>query len=225
MKDRLLALLREAPIKARHVKAFDFDMTLTQTHTFFDRNILPENNLKSGVPFARDQGELLAIVTDHDDHYFILQHLLILLNYRANIAYQSLSYPIDTHYQCTVYLLGDEGFPIFILSNPKTFRDELKKNSRLTALLAILAEAEIIEPNTPVSYFDDDPTNLEAALSLPRLKNRPDFRCYWVDPSYKETFVACEKTRPQPSSAGFFAGEWGSGEESDSDRLPGWLVQ
>src|SRR3989338_674586 len=162
MKDKLLGLLKQVLTRFEQVKAFDFDETLTRIHTFKDRNLEPVSNIKTGIPFSKDSQDLLAVVTDHDDPHFVLDYLLILLNRPKNTAYQCINMPIAEHYQVTVYLLGEELYPVIILSNPETHRDAFRKNSRLEALLSLLMETELIDQTTPVRYYEDDIRNLMA---------------------------------------------------------------
>ncbi|MCC5792549.1 MAG: hypothetical protein JJT82_08095 [Legionellaceae bacterium] len=191
------------------LRIFDFDQTITIKHTFKNRHLTPENNLKANIDevFKHSTDEIAAIATYHDDPEYILNYVAKILQVeRATISLtgKPLRYQ---HANLHAYCIPGQDKPLLISALPKDdynkhqkALNEMGKNTQIAHILLYLTEHYAIQPqDIRLQFYDDSLKNCQKATYFTPIV--ADLERYFV-PDSQPTF----RTFRQPNHSGLSRG-------------------
>lgn len=182
------------------LRIFDFDQTITQQHTYKDRSLLAENNIKTGVKeqFLHDDQNLCAIATFHEDPQYVLTYLLYLLNLNQEDVSKEETKLVEPDHQLLILSLKGKKHPL-IIASPQTkaddrefYKSKIKKftaeNSKNKMLESLIAALPVC---SHYSYYEDSLNLYNAARCLDK------FHCFRIEAENTEfTVLQQEKLLP-----------------------------
>lgn len=170
-------------------KIFDFDLTMSKTHTFANHCIdryqgqdpsliyqvgkrLAANLLKSNIPFAHDANHLSAIATFHNNPALIAGVIAHVLGKELQLVETLTSE--EPLVAVNVYQVEDEERPFLVSYIPEVgsaFQERMgqlgNKNHQIKFLQRILLQQQQITPSTTFEFYEDTNENYLAAQQLP----------------------------------------------------------
>jgi hypothetical protein len=175
---------------ANKLKVFDFDKTVSKNHTFNNRSLQPQTNIKTGLPLSHVDGDdISAIATYHDDPAYVASYIACHLGKKLSLK-EILA--IGEHQILSVYDVIGQETPFVISTLPAahfqahlSFQQDTGKNNQLEAVRDYLIKKGHINASTNIDFYDDSENNTyHAANTLKKFPvtvhavegSNPDFK-------------------------------------------------
>jgi hypothetical protein len=188
---------------------FDFDETISKKHTFRDRSLSPETNIKKDIEkyLRHDDDVISAIATYHDDPGYIKAYVEKVLGKTLT----AVNVNSDEHHVITEYSVEGHDVPFYICSlvaeNFGYHHGKVKptgKNTQILAIKSALANKGIAK-SIETNFYDDSNHNFEMAKGLPNLSSHlipgyySNFR--WLDNHAPDSDIIAMATKYATHSA------------------------